>query len=129
MILEKNKKLMDEHSKLAGKIEEENRKNAENQWMNEENEKKIGLLTEEKNNMNNDVEKLKIELMNLKNKEKNLKLLNESNLQKKKDNHELVTKLNNTIKQLNNEKESTIEKTKLNNQKNKNALLSLNVYD
>ena len=128
-ILEKKKKLTDEYSKIAAKIEEENRKNAEKQWMNEENEKKIEMLTEEKNNLNHDIEKLKIELINLKNKENNLKILNESNLKKKKDNHELVTKLNNTIKQLNSEKTSTNEKTKLNNQKNKNAIFTLNLYE
>ena len=71
----KNKKLAEEHAKVAGKIEEDNRKKAEAQIMNEENEKKISALNEEKNNLNNDIEKMKIELLNLQNKEKNLKML------------------------------------------------------
>ena len=117
-ILNNNKKLETKHSKIAGKIEEDNRKKAEIQCMNEENEKKITLLTEEKNNLNNELEQLKIELLNLKNAENNLKLLNESNSKKKNDNIEIITKLKNTINQLSNENSSTNKKAKLNDQKN-----------
>ena len=53
-ILNKNKNLGDEHSKIARKIEQENRKRAEIQIMNEENEKKITNLNIEKNNLNDE---------------------------------------------------------------------------
>ena len=123
------KKLEAEHSKIAGKIEEDNRKKAEIQFMNEENEKKISLLTEEKNNLNNELEKIKIELLNLQNTEKNLKLLNESNLKKKKDSIDIITKLKNTINQLSKENSTTSQKAKLNDRNNKNVMLTLNSYD
>ena len=110
-ISKKNQKLIDEHGKIAGKIEEDNRKNAEIQIMNEENEKKISNLNDEKNNLNSEIEKMKLDLINLQNKEKNLKILNESNIKRKKDNDELLNKLKNTINQLNEEKSSTKEKT------------------
>ena len=83
-IINKNKQLSNDHTKLAGKIEENKHKKAENQITNEENEKKISNLTKEKNNLNNEIEKIKKDLLNLKNTEKNLKLLNDSNKKEKK---------------------------------------------
>ena len=125
----KNKKLGEEHVKVAAKIEEENRKKAEAQIMNEENEKKISTLNEEKINLNNDMEKMKIELLNLQNTEKNLKILKESNMKRQKDKEELLNKLNATLEQLNKEKQSADEKTKLNNKQNENAKNMLNSYE
>ena len=69
--LKKNKKLWDEHSKIAEKIEKENRKKAEIKITNEDNEKKISLLNDEKHNLNNEIEILKIDLLKLKNNENN----------------------------------------------------------
>ena len=128
-ILKNNKKLREEHAKLAGKIEGDNRMKAEIQCSNEENEKKISTLTEEKNNLNNDLEKLKIELLNLKNTEKNLKMLTDSNMKRKKDNDELLNKLKSTIQQLDNEKKTTDERTQLNTHKNESIINVLKSYD
>ncbi len=58
------------------KIEKKNRKNAEIQIMNEENEQKILNLKDEKQNLLHELETQKIYLMKLKYKEDNLNLLN-----------------------------------------------------
>ena len=65
----------------------------------------------------------------LKGVENNLKIKNDSNLKKKQDNKELISKLNNTIKQLNVEISSLKEKSKINNKKNKTTANYLNIYD
>ena len=76
--------------KLANKIEEDNRKKAEIQIFNEENENKVNTLTDEKFNLNNELEKLKTELNKLKNDENILKIENDSKLKGQKDNQELI---------------------------------------
>ena len=128
-MITQNKKLSEQQKKLAEKIEINNRKKAETQIMNEENEKKINNLEEEKNILNEKIEKLKIDLNNLKGAENNLKILNDSNLKKKQDNKELITNLNKTINQLNLEIASSKEKFKINNKKNKTAANYLNIYE
>lgn len=72
---------------------------------------------------------MKIELLNLQNNEKNLKMLKKSNTKRQKDNEELINKLKATLEQLNKEKQSTDEKTKLNNKQSENAKNALNSYD
>ena len=69
---------------MAEKIDINNRKKAEIQIMNEENEKKINSLEEAKHTLNKEIEKLNIELTQLKSEENNLKLLNDSTLKKNK---------------------------------------------
>ena len=128
-IFNKNKKLGNDHSKLAGKIEEENRRKAEIQCTNEENEKKISTLTEEKNNSLKDIEKLKIELLNLKNSENNFSILKDSCLKRKKDNNELLNKLKSTIEQLDKEKKETKEKAKSTTNKNEQMKNLLKSFD
>ena len=78
-----NKKLIEEHKNLADKIEINNRKKAEMQIMNKENKKKINNLEEEKLTLNKELEKLNLKLNDLKGVEKNLKILNDSNLKRK----------------------------------------------
>ena len=124
-----NKKLIEEHKNLADKIEINNRKKAEMQIMNEENEKKINNLEEEKLTLNKELEKLNLKLNDLKGVEKNLKILNDSNLKRKQDNKELITRLKNTVDHLNSEISSLKEKAKMNNKKNKTTENYLNIYD
>ena len=75
----KIKILSNQVNKNFKKIEKRNRKNAEIQILNEENEQKVINLQEEKISLQDELEKKKIMLLNLKYKEKNLNLLNESN--------------------------------------------------
>ena len=98
---DKIKGLIQKNKKIFQKIEQKNRKNAENQILNEENEQKIFNLEEEKNILTEELEKNKILLLNLKNKENNLNILNESNKRVLHDNEEHIIKLKNTINQFN----------------------------
>ena len=63
--------------------------------------KKINNLKEEQNKLNKELEKSKINLNELKSKEKALSFKYESNLKTKQDNEELVLKLKKTINELN----------------------------
>ena len=83
------------------KIEKKNRKNAEIQITNEENEQKVLNLKDEKQNLLHELETQKIYLMKLKYKEDNLNLLNESNKKALNDKEEHILKLKNTINQYN----------------------------
>lgn len=101
------------------KIEQRNRKNAEIQILNEENEQKIIYLEDEKNSLIKDLEKYKIVLMNLKNKEHNLNMLNESNKKLLQDKEEHILKLKNTIDQFNKYKNNNLMNNKNNYAQNK----------
>ena len=79
------------------KIEKKNRKFAEIQLINEENEQKILSLQDEKQSLSNELESRKIYLLKLKYKEDNLNLLNESNKRALNDKEEHILKLKNTI--------------------------------
>ena len=70
-----------------------------------------------------------MKLNDLKGVEKNLKILNDSNLKRKQDNKELITRLKNTVDQLNSEISSLKEKAKMNNKKNKTTENYLSIYD
>ena len=96
--------LYEKNKFLFKKIENNNRRNAEIQISNEENEQKMNQLEEEKNNLTNEFENLKLTYSELKNREKNLNLLNDSNKKALQDNEEHIFKLKNTINQLNKEK-------------------------
>ena len=80
-------------------IEKRNRKHAEIQMTNEENEQKIANLEDEKNSLLHESESQKITLLKLKNKENNLNLLCESNKKLLNDKEEHILKLKNTINQ------------------------------
>ena len=68
---------------------------------NMENNKRYNNLLNERNILNNKLENIKIKLYDLKSKEKMLYLKLESSCRTKKDNEDLILKLNNTIKDLN----------------------------
>ena len=80
-------------------IEKRNRKYAEIQTTNEENEQKLSNLEDEKNTLLHELESQKITLLKLKNKENNLNLLCESNKKLLNDKEEHILKLKNTINQ------------------------------
>ena len=123
LMLNKIKILNQKNNVIFQKIEKKNRKNAEIQILNEENEQKMLNLEEEKNNLIEELEKNKILLSNLKNKEQNLNLLNESNKKVLLDNEEHINKLKNTINQFNKYK---------NNPKKNNEIQfnnNINLYD
>ena len=65
----------------------------------------------------------------LKSDENNLKILNDSTLKKQQDNKELISKLKNTINQLNIEINALKEKSKINNSKNKSSINYINIYE
>ena len=125
----KNKSSAEEHMKLANKIEEDNRKKAEIQIFNEENENKVNTLTDEKFNLNNELEKLKTELNKLKNDENILKIENDSKLKGQKDNQELIKNLNKTINQLNQDILESSGKSHLNTKKNESMMNNLSMYN
>ena len=111
----KIKSLKKKNNIIFQKIEQKNRKNAEIQILNEENEQKMFELEEKKNSLIEDLEKNKILLMKLKNKEQNLNILNESNKKALHDNEEHIIKLKNTINQLNNYKNNNYNQVHFNN--------------
>ena len=115
----KIKNLSQKNNFIFQKIEQRNRKNAEIQILNEENEQKIMNLEDEKNSLVKDLEKHKIMLMNLKNKEQNLNLLNESNKRLLQDKEEHILKLKNTIDQFNKYKNNNFINNKNNYAQNK----------
>lgn len=80
-------------------IEKRNRKYAEIQTTNEENEQKLSNLEDEKNTLLHELESQKITLLKLKNKENNLNLLYKSNKKLLNDKEEHILKLKNTINQ------------------------------
>ena len=121
--------LYEKNKFLFTKIENSNRRNAEIQISNEENEQKMNQLEEEKNNLTNELESLKLTYSKLLNQEKNLNLLNESNKKVLQDNEEHIFKLKNTINQLNKEK-NILSKNYNNNLFNVNANgIDISLYD
>ena len=97
---DKIKALKQKNNIFFQKIEQKNRKNAEIQILNEENEQKLISLEEEKNALTEELEKNKILLLKLKNKGENLNILNESNKKALLDNEDHIIKLKNTINQM-----------------------------
>ena len=121
--------LYEKNKFLFKKIENNNRRNAEIQISNEENEQKMNQLEEEKNNLITELEKLKLTDSELKNREKNLNLLNDSNKKALQDNEEHIFKLKNTINQLNKEK-NVFSKNYGNNLVNTNENgIDISLYD
>ena len=90
------------------KLEQINRENAKIQITNEENEQKIANLQEENHSLLNELESQKISLLKLKNKEKNLNLLNDSNKKALNDKEEHILKLKNTINKYHKQKNDMI---------------------
>ena len=99
-VLSSKLKLLSEKMNINFKeIEKRNRKYAEIQTTNEENEQKLSNLEDEKNTLLHELESQKITLLKLKNKENNLNLLCESNKKLLNDKEEHILKLKNTINQ------------------------------
>ena len=93
--LNKNiKKLFSKNENFFKKIESINRENAEIQILNEENEKKYNDLKEKNDIFKNEIKRLKFELIQIKNKNNNLKLLKDSNMNKLVDFEEIIRNLN-----------------------------------
>jgi hypothetical protein len=111
----KLKLLSDKMNINLKKIEKRNRKYAEIQTANEENEQKLSNLEDEKNSLLHELESQKIILLKLKYKENNLNLLNESNKKVLNDKEEHILKLKNTINKYENKN------------KNKNDIISTNI--
>ena len=111
----KIKILSNQVNKNFKKIEKRNRKNAEIQILNEENEQKVINLQEEKISLQDELEKKKIMLLNLKYKEKNLNLLNESNKKALNDKEEHIIKLKNSINQYHKYNKNIYQNKMLNN--------------
>ena len=66
------------------------KENAEIQLINEENENKFNYLKKEGENLLDKIEKLNIDLDNLKNKEKNFRIIKDSNYKKIKDSEIII---------------------------------------
>ena len=128
LLSNKVKILGQKNNSIFQKIEQQNRKNAEIQILNEENEQNMIYLEEEKNVLTEELEKNKIILLNLKNKELNLNMLNESKKKALHDNEEHIIRLKNTINQFNKYKENNSKK--FNNNLNQSPLNNkLKVYN
>jgi len=109
------------YERLIKKINEENKKVANIQKYNIENSRRYNNLLEEKDILNNRLEKMKINIYDLKSKGKILSLKKESNLKSKNDTEDLILKLYKTIQNMNNEMSSK------SNSKNKNVMYNNNV--
>ena len=119
---QKNMRQINLYEKLVNKIQNQNKKISNIQNYNIENSKRCNNLLDEKNILNDKLETLKINLINLKSKEKTLSLKHESNLKSKQDSEDLIIKLYKTIKNLNNEN-IHIDKKQENNNGNSLSIL------
>ena len=91
------------YERLIKKINDENKRVANIQKYNIENSRRYNNLLEEKDILNNRLEKMKINIYDLKSKGKILSIKKESNLKSKKDTEELILKLYKAIQNMNNE--------------------------
>ena len=114
-IKKENQDLFSKYGDQIISIENSSRKNAEIEISNLQNEKNIIIYQDNYNELNDYLEKLKLQLDNLKSKENDLNLLKESCEQRRNDNNDLIKKLKNTIKSLNGVNESNLIKGKDNN--------------
>ena len=110
------KRIYSKNENIFKKLEKYNRKNAENEILNEENELKYNQLMENKEIFKNELEKLKFELTGMKNNENNLKLLKNSNLKKISDTEEIIHKLESNINKLEEELKSKTDKINYNSE-------------
>ena len=104
------------YERLIKKINDENKRVANIQKYNIENSRRYNNLLQEKDILNNRLEKMKINIYDLKSKGKILSIKKESNLKSKKDTEELILKLYKAIQNMNNEISSK------NSIKNKNMM-------
>ena len=102
------------HEQLFKQVENINRENAEIQLINEENENKFNYLKKEGENLLDKMEKLNIDLDNLKNKEKNFRIIKDSNYKKIKDSEIIIKKLHTNKNILEEELNKKTEKMKSN---------------
>ena len=109
------------YERLIKKVNDENKRVANIQKYNIENSRRYNNLLEEKDILNNRLEKMKINIYDLKSKGKILSLKKESNLKSKNDTEELILKLYKTIQNMNNEISNK------RNSKNKNVMYNNNV--
>ena len=114
-IKRENQDLFSKYGDQLISIENSSRKNAEIEISNLQNEKNIIINQDNYNELNDYLEKLKLQLDSLKSKENDLNLLKESCEQRRNDNNDLIKKLKNTIKSLNGVNESNLIKGKDNN--------------
>ena len=118
-----------ENKYLFKKVEALNRKNAEIQILNEENENKFKNLKNNGNDLLKKCEKMNLILQNLKNKGNNFMILHESNIRKLKETEELIKKLKNTKNLFEEELNKKTEKMNLNTKliyQNKRRLIFYN---
>lgn len=88
------------YEKLIKKINDENERVVNIQKYNKENSRRYKNLLEEKDILNNRLEKMKISIYDLKSKGKILSIKKESNLKSKKDTEELILKLYKAIQNM-----------------------------
>ena len=103
LIYKNNIKQVNIYEKLIKKANDENKRVANIQKYNIENSKRYNNLLEEKNILNNRLEKMKINIYDLKSKGKILSIKKNSNQKSKKDAEELIQKLYKAIQNMNSE--------------------------
>ena len=118
LIYKNNIKQVNIYEKLIKKANDENKRVANIQKYNIENSKRYNNLLEEKNILNNRLEKMKINIYDLKSKGKILSIKKNSNQKSKKDTEELIQKLYKAIQNMNNEITSKNKDVKYNNVNN-----------
>ena len=111
-IKKENQDLFSKYGDQIISIENSSRKNAEIEISNLQNEKNIIIYQDNYNELNDYLEKLKLQLDNLKSKENDLNLLKDSCEQRRNDNNDLIKRLKNTINSLNGVNESNSIKVK-----------------
>ena len=104
------------YERLMKKINDENKRVENLQKYNIEYSRRYNNLLEEKDILKNRLEKMKINIYDLKSKGKILSIKKESNIKSKEDTEELILKLYKAIQNMNNEISSK------NNDKNKNMM-------
>ena len=117
------------YNNLINKFQKQKQRISDIQKYNFENNKRYLSLKDEQKMLNKMFEKLKMDLLNLKTREKSLNLKKDINIKNNKDNKELILALEKTIKNLNNANSSNnVRNSNKNNKliRNKNTL---NLYD
>ncbi len=126
---ENNIKQRNRYDNLKIKLQKQKERIADIQKYNKENNRRYLYLKDEQNILNKNAGKLKLNLLNLKSREKNLSLKKDTNRKNNNNKKEIIQALQKTINNLKNQNSSNNKKNvnnadKLNLKKN-----SLNLYD
>ena len=127
-IINKIKNIYSRNENIFKKVESINREKAEIQILNEENEKKLNDLKEENELYKDEIQKIKLELIEMKNKNNNLNVLKNSCIKKIQDTEELINNLNDNKNKLEEELDDKTDKMNLNTKMIRQNNKDMNFY-